>query len=160
MGRFTETGQNEPDLILGFTGYPIPYRSLYQSVLDASVAIAVRTPNPPPDDNAILFEVTALSPPETLKQTRSVNMSYGLKVNRDALMVASGFTKAIILPQTAVSKQWNQVELLGECCTAAGLMADAWLTKASPEIGLYRFETQIFRETSTEKTVKEINLEA
>jgi AMMECR1 domain-containing protein len=40
----------------------------------------------------------------------------------------------------------------------AGLLSDAWLTKTSPEIGLYRFETQIFREAGEMNEVVEINL--
>lgn len=157
VGRFAEHGRNESEMILGFTGYPMPYRSLYQSVIDASVAIAVRTYSRPSEEREISFEVTVLSPPEALKAAQSIHIADRLKIDRDALMVASGFRKAIILPQTATGKCRNEAELLGEACMAVGLMADAWLTKTSPEIGLYRFEAQIFRETGAEKDVIEIS---
>jgi len=150
------SGKNsQHDLILGFTGYPIPQKSVYQSVRDASIAIAARTSSPAPSSN-VSFEVTVLSPPQPLKATHSTDVASAIEFGRDAVMITSGLTKAIILPQTAVEKCENQVELLAECCMAAGLMADAWVT--SPDVFLYRFRTQIFREEGSEREVIEVSL--
>jgi AMMECR1 domain-containing protein len=72
-------------------------------------------------------------------------------------MITSGLTKAIILPQTAITKCRDTVTLLADCCMAAGLMADAWVT--SPEVDLLRFPTQIFGEKRDGKSVMEISLQ-
>jgi uncharacterized protein (TIGR00296 family) len=157
VGTFAGQKRNERDIILGFTGYPMPLKSLYQSVIDASTAIAARSLQPPSRCSDISFEVTALSLPEQLKALDPVRMASQIKLGRDALMIGTlELKKAIILPQTAVKICRNEVELLGECCTAAGLMADAWLT--SPEIGFYKFQAQIFRERELTKQVMEISL--
>jgi len=157
VGTFAEQKRDEQDVVLGFTGYPMPMKNLYRSVIDASTAIAVRSLRPPSNSGGISFEVTVLSSPEQLKATDPVRLGSGIKLGRDALMVAAPeMKKAIILPQTAIKTCKNEVELLGECCTAAGLMADAWLT--SPELCFYRFQAQIFRETGPRKGVVEIVL--
>lgn len=144
-------------LTLGFTGYPMPHKSAYQSVRDASIAIASRSPRPPPHRSKTSFEVTLLSPPQSLKTMRLPDVISAIEFGRDAVMITSGLTKAIILPQTAITKCQDTVALLAECCTAAGLMADAWVT--SPEVDLLRFPTQIFREKRDGKSVIEISLQ-
>ncbi len=153
---FTE--RHEPHVLtLGFTGYPMPHKSAYQSVRDASIAIASRSPRQPPHRSKISFEVTLLSPPQSLKTMRTPDVVSAIEFGRDAVMITSGLTKAIILPQTAITKCQDTAALLAECCTAAGLVADAWV--ASPEVDLLRFSTQIFREERDGKSVMEVSLE-
>ena len=154
VGVFAGQGPNEQEIILGFTGYPMPNRSLYQSVIDASEAIAVRTVLLPEERNKISFEVTALSAPKALKAETPGQIAAMVKLGRDALMVSSGLNRAMVLPQTAVKSCRNEAEFLSECCMAAGLIADAWLTM--PEISLLTFEAQIFREIDDDKKVLEI----
>lgn len=161
MGAYIRVGtfaqdRKHPELILGFTGYPIPTKSVYQSVLDASVAIAARVRGFQADWSKIEFEVTILSPPQSLKEMPLAEVASAIEFGRDAVMIASGLKKAIILPQTAITKCKDQVTLIAECCTAAGLMADTWIN--SPEVDLYKLRTQIFREKGKRKRVTEVLL--
>jgi uncharacterized protein (TIGR00296 family) len=158
VGVLSEQDSEGRDIVLGFTGYPMPHRSLYRTVIDASESIAARVLDRRIDEAELSFEVTVLSPPELLRGGPSVKIVSNLKLGRDAVMVAlPGFKRAIVLPQTAVEKCKNEVDLLSECCMAAGLMADAWIT--SPDIFFYKFEAQIFRERGSQKRVAEISLE-
>ena len=144
--------------VLGFTGYPMPARSLYRTVIDASEAIAARKVKQQIDEAVVSFEVTVLSPPKLLNSGRAAELVSNVKLGRDVLMVASpGFKKAIILPQTAVKTCKDEVDFLSDCCMAAGLMADAWLTTSG--VCFYKFKAQIFRETRHQKDVTEISLE-
>ncbi len=157
IGTFAEQGQPNKEVILGFTGYPMPPKCLDQSVVDASTSIAVRSALPPSSTDEISFEVTVLSLAERLKAFDPLRIASEIKLGMDAVMVGTpDLKRAIILPQTAVKTCSNEVEFLGECCTAAGLMADAWLT--SPDISFYRFQTEIFREIGSEKDVVRILL--
>jgi uncharacterized protein (TIGR00296 family) len=155
---FDQQNSDKREIVLGFTGYPMPYKSLHQTVIDSSTVIAARNVHQHLDIAETSFEVTILSPPELLKADRPIQLASRLKLGRDVLMIVSpGFNNAIVLPQTAVNTCTNEADLLSECCTAAGIMADAWIT--STNVTFYKFKAQIFAETGQEKTVTEISFE-
>jgi uncharacterized protein (TIGR00296 family) len=160
MGAYVRVGifpEKAPQgLVLGFTGYPMPHKSAYQSVRDASIAIAIRTPRPPPHESKVFFEVTILSSPESLSAMRPSDVVSAIDFGRDAVMITSGLAKSIILPQTAVTKCQDAAGLLAEVCMGAGLMADAWAI--SPEVDLLRFRTQIFRENGASGNAVEVSM--
>ena len=66
-----------------------------------------------------------------------------VKVGRDGLMVQYGMYSGLLLPSVAVEQKWTKKKFLEETCLKAGLHADYW---SQPNVKLYRFETQIFRE--------------
>jgi uncharacterized protein (TIGR00296 family) len=154
IGMFAE--HNQQDLILGFTGYPIAQKSVYESVRDASIAIASRTLKVPLNGSELWFEVTILSHPQSLKTLRLANIASVIEFGRDAVMISSGLAKAIILPQTAIMRCRDQIEVLAECCRAVGLPENAWVS--SPVTDLLRFHTQIFREAGSRGRVHEVSL--
>jgi AMMECR1 domain-containing protein len=105
-----------------------------------------------------LFEVTILSPPQSLNGISPAKLPLAIEFGRDALMIVSGLTRAILLPQTAMTKCKDSSGVLAECCVAAGLSADAWVT--SQDIDLVKFQTQIFREKSEDNGAIEVVPEA
>jgi AMMECR1 domain-containing protein len=59
----------------------------------------------------------------------------------------------LILPQVSIEENYDEKDLLSECCLKAGLPSDSWLTLH--DIDVYRFQAEIFRETGTNgKVVK------
>ena len=82
----SSTGQeDEQDLVLGFTGYPMPQKEVYQMVKGASIAIAACNPLVPLDQKQVSFEVTILSLREPLATKRIADISSAAQFGRDLL---------------------------------------------------------------------------
>ena len=82
----SSTGQeDEQDLVLGFTGYPMPQKEVYQMVKGASIAIATCNPLVPLDQKQVSFEVTILSLREPLATKRIADISSAAQFGRDLL---------------------------------------------------------------------------
>jgi uncharacterized protein (TIGR00296 family) len=92
---------------------------------------------------SIIVEVTVLSPLEYILVKSPLDLPLNVKVGRDGLFVDGFGARGILLPQVAVDEDFDEEELLNECCLKAGLMPDAWVTGS---VKVARFQGQIFSE--------------
>jgi len=141
--------------ILGCFGYPIPMRELVLATIDSTVGCAVRIValnafRTDQLDN-LLFEVSVLTKPELLKVRTGTEYPKRIRLGKDGLFVQVGFASGLILPQVSIESNYDERDLLSECCFKAGLPFDSWLTWR--DIDVYKFQAEIFRETGTDGRV-------
>jgi uncharacterized protein (TIGR00296 family) len=92
----------------------------------------------------LIFEVSVLTEPELLKVETPADYPKRIDARRDGLLVKYGFTSGVILPQVAVENDYDQNDLLCECCVKSGLPSSSWLTLSSMQV--YRFQDEVYRE--------------
>jgi len=159
VGRSPNSSWRVGTEVLCCLGYPLPSRELAVATVDSAVACAVRTRSSASVDvervDELLFEVSIITVPQPLRVERPTDYTKDIVLGRDGIMVEHGFANALILPQVAVENGWTEFDLLGECCMKAGLMADSWLT--SPQIDIYKFQAEIWRETGAGRRVAKIS---
>ncbi|MEM3227415.1 MAG: TIGR00296 family protein [Candidatus Micrarchaeaceae archaeon] len=143
----------------GCIGFPRAYGALNNSVVEAALAAAAEDPRFVPvshrELDELIFEVSILSEPKLIGKSEKARLS-GIKVGRDGLMVEYGFYSGLLLPIVAVEEKWNKTKFLEEVCLKAGLPKDYW---KQPNVNLYKFETQVFREESPRGAIVEVKLE-
>lgn len=133
---------------LACLGYAFPSRELAEAAADSAVAcaahIGVSTPSEVASLQHVLFEVSVLSEPELLQVGKPVEYPKRIGLRKDGLIVEYGFANGLILPQIAIENNYDENDLLCECCVRAGLRSSSWLTL--PGIRVYKFQAEIFRE--------------
>lgn len=141
--------------ILGCMGYAFPSRELVLATVDSMVGCAVRIAA----SNAfkigrldnLLFEVGVLTKPELLNVGIGTEYAKRIELGKDGLIVQYGFATGLILPQVSIENNYDERDLLSECCIKAGLPPDSWLT--FPDIDICKFQAEIFRETGIDGKV-------
>jgi uncharacterized protein (TIGR00296 family) len=160
-GVFVRVGRSQEMLwtggmeILCCLGYPFPSRELIRATVDSTIACAVRVAasrafKTGQLDN-LLFEVSVLTKPELLNVRMTTEYAKRIERGKDGLLVQYGFATGLVLPQVSIENNYDEKDSLSECCVKAGLAPDSWLT--FPDIGIYKFQDEIFRETGTEGAV-------
>lgn len=154
------TLEHYPTMALrGCVGFPKPSGSVGALLVEAAIAAAAEDPRFVPISHQELketvIEVSILSDPEIVNKATAEARKREIKVGRDGLIVHYGFNSGLLLPIVAVEQDWDREEFLEGVCEKAGLPVDAW--KRS-NISLYKFTTQVFKETEPEGQVKEIHL--
>jgi uncharacterized protein len=138
--------RNRKDL-RGCIGYPYPTNPLVEAVIDNAVNAATQDPRFEPlgkeELDHIVFEVTVLTPPETVTVEKPEEYIKKIKVGEHGLIVEKGFHKGLLLPQVPVEWGWCEEEFLCQCCVKAGLPPDSWLAKGAK---IYRFRGIVFEE--------------
>ena len=130
----------------GSVGFPRAMGPLKESVIDAAIAAAfedlryVSVSKPELDD--LLVEVSVLSNLTPITGGESKRLKE-IKIGTDGLMVQYGLYSGLILPGVAVEQKWTKKQFLEETCIKAGLHANYW---SQPNVKLFKFETQVFRE--------------
>jgi uncharacterized protein (TIGR00296 family) len=151
--------KNEEKKLRGCIGYPYPTSPLVEAVIDSAVSAATRDPRFYPislsELNSVVFEVSVLTPPETVEVENPKDYSAKIKVGEDGLIVEKGFYKGLLLPQVPVEWEWCEEEFLCQCCIKAGLPPDSWLTKNAK---IYKFQAIIFEEETPQGEVKRLQL--
>ncbi len=131
----------------GCIGYPLPDKKLFNALEEASIAAATEDPRFPPvkseELKSIKFEVTILTPPETILVDEPEEYLSKIKVGRDGLIVRNGFNSGLLLPQVPVEYNWNEKEFLEHTCEKAGLPKDYW---KSPDTEIQKFEGIVYKE--------------
>ncbi|MDE1768553.1 MAG: TIGR00296 family protein, partial [Candidatus Micrarchaeota archaeon] len=133
-----------------------------EELLDVDAAIAAATEDPrfvPVAVNEleeIVVEVNVLSPPKLVEKSAPDDRKRAVRIGRDGLMIQYGFRSGLLLPEVAIEHKWNKDEFLDSICEKAGLPKGTW---KRPEVNLYTFTSQIFKETYPEGQVKEVFLE-
>jgi len=137
VGRSQDMSWTSDMEILGCLGYPFPSRELILATMDSTIACAV----------------SVITEPELMKGRTSTEYPKKIELGKDGLIIQYGFASGLILPQVSIEKHYDEKDLLSECCIKAGLPCDSWLT--SPDIDIYKFQAEIFRETGIDgKVVK------
>ena len=143
----------------GCIGFPTAVAPLNESVVDAAIAAAFEDPRFVPvskrelDD--LIVEISVLSKPELIKGG-SRNRLKSIKVGRDGLIVEYGMYSGLLLPIVAVDQHWGKKEFLEQACIKAGLSSEYW---SQPNVNVYSFQTQVFREDTPLGNVSEVTLE-
>lgn len=124
----------------GCIGYPLPYKPLYETVIDVAIAAATedyRFPSISPDElDDLRIEISVLSLP------RKVNRPDEVVVGRHGIIISKGFNQGLLLPQVPLEYGWDLETYLSHGCLKAGLPPDEW--KRGVEIKV--FEAQVFSE--------------
>ncbi len=120
-------------------------RSLSEVVAHCAKSAALQDPRFEPvradELREIEIELSVLSPLEEITPDR-------IEVGRHGLMVSSGQSRGVLLPQLAVECSWNAGRFLEETCVKAGLDRDAW---REPETKIYGFTAEVFAESDSRK---------
>ena len=124
----------------GCVGYVHPpLKPLYQTVIDAAAAAALRDtrfPQVRPSElTDIEIEISVLSPSWEVRPD-------GIQVGVHGLIVSKGWERGLLLPQVAIERQWTSSQFLKETCRKAGLSPDAWQHGAKIEV----FTAEVFSE--------------
>ena len=122
----------------GCIGVPEADLPLVDAVERCAVSAALSDPRFPPLSEAewkdIDLELSLLGPIELVGDLRDI------VVGRDGLIVESGRSRGLLLPQVAVEWQWDAAEFAAQACIKAGLPRDAVMTGAK----LFKFEAEVF----------------
>ena len=151
--------KNGEKKLRGCIGYPYPTSPLVEAVIDSAVNAATQDPRFYPlslsELDKVVFEVSVLTPPETIEVENPKEYVAKIKVGEDGLIVEKGICKGLLLPQVPVEWEWCEEEFLCQCCVKAGLPPDSWLTKGTR---IYKFQAIIFEEETPQGEVKRLQL--
>ncbi len=124
----------------GCIGYPLPVKSIIESVIDNAFSSAFEDPRFPPLENdefdEIDIEISILTVPKRISNIGEV------KVGRDGIIVSKNMRRGLLLPQVPVEQKWNLEEYLSYGCLKAGLTSDEWKKGVDIEI----FQAEVFGE--------------
>ena len=130
----------------GCIGFPRAIAPLGDSLVEAAIAAAFGDPRfvsvSKKELDELLVEVSVLSSPVPITGGERKRLD-SVKVGRDGLMVEYGMYSGLLLPIVAVEQKWDRKAFLEETCVKAGIHRNYW---SQPNLKLYKFETQVFRE--------------
>ncbi len=140
----------------GCIGFPRAVAPLRESVVDSAIAAAFEDPRfvsvSKNELDELLVSVSILSNPSRLNGTARSRLN-GIKIGRDGLLVEYGMHSGLLLPIVAVQHEWDKKRFLEEACRKAGIHADYW---SQPNIKIYTFQTQVFKEETPRGNVIEV----
>ncbi len=143
----------------GCVGFPMAEKSLYCSIIDASVAAATQDPRFPPVNKKeladIIFEVSILTPPLEIKVQNPKDYLTVIKIGRDGLILTSRYGSGLLLPQVPVELKWDTEEYLANLCYKAGAPPDIWLMSDSK---LFSFQANIYKESNPNGNIVRVRL--
>ncbi|MCZ7394158.1 MAG: TIGR00296 family protein [Candidatus Methanoperedens sp.] len=141
----------------GCIGRPYPILPLGEAIIVSAINAARDDPRfspvKPEEIEGLTIEVTVLTIPRRIN-SKPRDLPGKIVIGRDGLIVATGRSSGLLLPQVAVEHGFDSTEFLCQTCMKAGLMPDAWLNGAE----VYSFEGQIFQEIEPGGEVKEKEL--
>lgn len=131
----------------GCIGFPNPIMPLYKAVMEAARAAAFEDPRFTPltkeESKELKIEISVLTKPEEIKESKPEHISKDVNVGKDGLIIEySGFT-GLLLPQVAKEYKWNAEKFLEQTCIKAGISPKSWKNKSCK---IYKFQAQIFTE--------------
>lgn len=142
----------------GCIGFPMPYKELHQSVIEAAIAAATEDPRFPPVDykelDRLTFEVSVLTEPAEMACSVAERKNR-IKIGRDGLVLRWKHGAGLLLPQVPVELKWDADEYLANICYKAGAPPDAWLDQSSR---LYTFQAIAFKEAEPRGTVVRLQI--
>jgi hypothetical protein len=143
----------------GCIGFPYPTTPLVEAVMESAISAATQDPRFPPvslrELDHVVFEVSVLTPPETVQVKNPKEYCTQIKVGEDGLIVERGVCKGLLLPQVPVEWEWDEETFLCQCCLKAGLPPDSWLVEGTK---IYRFSSIIAEELSPKGEVVMVDM--
>ncbi len=140
----------------GNAGFARPLAPLGELLVDAAIAAGfedskfVSVSKHELDD--LLVEVSVLSSPVQVIGSEKKRLD-SVQVGRDGLMVQYGHYGGLLLPAEAAENKWDKRRFMEEICRKVRIHANYW---AQPNVKLYKFEAQLFREESPGGNVIEV----
>lgn len=138
----------------GCIGRPYPVLPLGEAIILSAINAAREDPRFYPVElqelDEIVIEVTILTVPKRIN-AKPKDIPGKIKIGRDGLIISTGMSSGLLLPQVAVEHGFDSTEFLGQTSMKAGLMPDAWLEGAQ----VYSFEGQIFEEVESGGEIRE-----
>ncbi|MCX6557472.1 MAG: AmmeMemoRadiSam system protein A [Candidatus Aminicenantes bacterium] len=130
----------------GCIGYPLPYKPLWEAVIDNAIAAASQDPRFPAVMVAELpeldIEISVLTVPQPVAGHEQV------KVGRDGIIISKGFQRGLLLPQVPLEQGWDLEQYISYGCLKAGLDRDEWKRGVKIET----FQAQVFGEKEVAET--------
>lgn len=128
------------DQLRGCIGYPLPYKTLYETIVDVAISAATQDYRFPPLTREELketkIEISVLSLPQLIKDVKEI------EVGRHGIVISKGLNKGLLLPQVPLEYDWDLETYLSHGCLKAGLDEDEWKKGVQIEV----FEAQVFSE--------------
>jgi uncharacterized protein (TIGR00296 family) len=144
-----KTRSDDESTLRGCIGYPIGIKPLFEEVIDLAKSSTLEDPRFPPVDNSelseLVFEVTIMTPPQTINYENPQELLDKITVPGDGLIVDFKGYKGLLLPQVPVEQNWNKEEFLSFTCRKAFLPTDIWKKE---KITVRKFQGVIFSEES------------
>jgi hypothetical protein len=124
----------------GCIGYPLPYKTLWEAVVDNAIAAACEDPRFPAVTAAELpeldIEISVLTVPQKVVDHEQV------KVGRDGIIISKGFQRGLLLPQVPLEQGWDLEQYISYGCRKAGLAPHEW----KKGVQIETFQAQVFSE--------------
>lgn len=140
----------------GCIGFPRAVEPLGESIVNSAIAAAFEDPRfvsvSERELDELIVEVSILSNPVKVDGNSRRRMD-SIKVGRDGLLIEYGLHSGLLLPVVAVQYNMSKKSFLEAVCEKAGIHTDYW---AQPNVKLYKFETQVFREETPRGKVIEV----
>ncbi|EQD66123.1 AMMECR1 domain-containing protein [mine drainage metagenome] len=156
-GVFVTLTHHPTGTLRGCIGFLHGAYPLGEAVVEAAIAAATEDPRFVPISHyeleELLIEVSILSEGIPLGKT-SASRERAIKIGRDGLVIQYGFYSGLLLPEVAVEEGFNKKEFLAAVCEKAGLPNAYW---TQPNVKIYRFETQIFKELEPNGKIEELD---
>jgi AmmeMemoRadiSam system protein A len=124
----------------GCIGYPLPYKPLYETIIDCSRSAVSQdfrfAPLSLEELPAAEIEISVLTLPKAVKDVSEI------KIGEHGIIISQGSNKGLLLPQVPVEWNWDLETYLNHGSLKAGLEENAWKKGAKIEI----FSAQVFKE--------------
>jgi len=108
----------------GCIGYPLPYKPLWEAIVDNAIAASSEDPRFPAVTTAELpelhIEISVLTVPQKVDGHERVQLG------RDGIIIAKGIQRGLLLPQVPLEQGWDLEQYISYGCRKAGLPADEW----------------------------------
>lgn len=142
----------------GCIGFTKPQDPVKKALVDAAIAASTEDPTARPISHMELDHLVAevsvlLHEPVQIKGSTPLAIKRQVKAGKEGLMLRYGIYTGVLLPQTVMDNGWNAEQALDGVCTKAGLPTHTW---KKHNVSLYRFASQVFRESSPRGAVEEI----
>lgn len=128
------------DELRGCIGYPLPHKSLLETIIDCAIAAASQdfrfAPIKKEELSRLNIEISVLTLPRKIKDVSEI------KIGEHGIILSKKSHRGLLLPQVPVEWDWDLETYLRHGCLKAGLPEDEWKKGATIEI----FSAQVFSE--------------
>jgi len=129
------------DQLRGCIGYPLPYKPLYETIIEVAISAATQDfrfqPLSLDELKETKIEISVLSLPKPVKSIQEI------EVGRHGIIISKGFSKGLLLPQVPVEYNWDLETYLSHSCLKAGLDENEW---KRGDCSIEIFSAQVFSE--------------
>jgi hypothetical protein len=138
----------------GCIGYVAPVKPLSITVRDVAMFAALRDTRFRPvsagELGALEYEISVLSPLRRVLDVKEI------RVGQDGLIMKSGDTEGLLLPQVPVEEKWDRATFLEQTCYKAGLPKNCW---QDADTDIFRFTAVVFSPADPLRTPDELPLQ-